>query len=170
MDQKTLKNIYGGNEKITEVLEDGWYKYSVGEFDTYKKAKRYKESTKIQGAFVVSYLNGKRLAITPAMVRNNQGSTESTEFKEDKDVEFRLQIGASKVKLSDKYLVNMYNGDRKIELLEEEGWYKYSVKAGKTYSEAKEFQKLAGIPGAFVVAYKGKQRLELRTAIKQSGK
>ncbi|MFA5816773.1 MAG: SPOR domain-containing protein [Bacteroidales bacterium] len=59
-----------GKNNITEIIQeeytDGWYKYTVGSFRTYKEAARYRDSfiarTNILSAFIVAYKDGHRLA------------------------------------------------------------------------------------------------------------
>ncbi len=56
---------YGITENVREVLENGWYKYTVGSFTSYVDAVNYKNSfikkTKLYTVFIVAYKNGKRV-------------------------------------------------------------------------------------------------------------
>jgi hypothetical protein len=58
-----LKNIYNGDEEITETYEDNWYKYTIGAFQTYREAclLRDRVKTKVKKAFVIAYINKKRI-------------------------------------------------------------------------------------------------------------
>ena len=60
-----LVERYGITENVREVLENGWYKYTVGSFDSYVDAVNYKNSfikrTKLYTVFIVAYKNGKRV-------------------------------------------------------------------------------------------------------------
>jgi hypothetical protein len=164
LDDKTLKSIYTGNESVIETFEDGWYKYTVGAFQSYREAKRFKKESEIPGAFVVSYLNGKRVKITPAIVFGSK--YRATDY--GSDIEFRIQVAAARIQLSDKFLVNIYNGPSQIMMINENGWYKYSVDGGKSYEAAQKLIKEVSVPGAFIVAYRGKSKLDLRTAIRST--
>jgi len=68
MDENTLKGIYNGSEKIIELYEDNWYKYVISQSTTYSAARKIRDKIKVQGAFVIAYLNGTRIKITPAIV------------------------------------------------------------------------------------------------------
>jgi len=61
-----LASKYGITEQIQEEYHDGYYKYTVGSFDTYEKAVRFRDAfiqrSKIWSAFIVAYRDGKRLA------------------------------------------------------------------------------------------------------------
>lgn len=60
-----LVERYGISENVSEVYENGWYKYTVGSFDSYVDAVNFKNSfikrTKLYTAFIVAYKNGKRV-------------------------------------------------------------------------------------------------------------
>ncbi len=53
--------------------DNGWKKYMIGSFSSYKDAKELKNQTreKISDAFIVAYLNGKRIPLSEA-IRNKQ--------------------------------------------------------------------------------------------------
>ncbi len=67
-DQGGIKLVerYGISENVKEVYEKGWYKYTVGAFDSYVEAVNFKNSfikrTKLYTAFIVAYKNGKRVS------------------------------------------------------------------------------------------------------------
>ncbi len=55
---------------VNEVVEknyDGWYKYSVGSFKTYDEAKKFVPKVRVRGAFVVAYINDKKVDIVEAI-------------------------------------------------------------------------------------------------------
>jgi hypothetical protein len=66
-----LKKIYRGPEEIMESFENNWFKYTIGSYDSYAEAKKLKERCHTRGAFIVSYLNGKRFKITMQMVKSH---------------------------------------------------------------------------------------------------
>jgi hypothetical protein len=63
-----LKNKYSDSQNIVVTYEDDWYKYAIGNFSDYKSARELKDNCKINGAFVVAYLNGKRIKITTYII------------------------------------------------------------------------------------------------------
>ena len=50
-----LKSIYKGNLAIQELREDGWYKYSIGNFERYDQALDLLKSCQVRKAFIVAY-------------------------------------------------------------------------------------------------------------------
>jgi hypothetical protein len=167
LNENVLNSIYKGNEKISETFEDNWYKYTIGTFDTYKQARQLRDNTSVKGVFVVAYLNGKRIKITPAVVSKKYiTESENQEGIQAEKIEFRLQLIASKIVLDASVLKNIYNGPIAIDTFEEDGLLKYSILAGNKLSDAIELLKTINVPGSFVVAYYNHQRLNLRTAIK----
>lgn len=72
--QQIHASIYRGKEKISELHEDNWYKYTIGEFDNFNDANRLLKQSQVKKAFVVAYKGGKRLPIKDALsdIRENQ--------------------------------------------------------------------------------------------------
>jgi hypothetical protein len=68
--QAFLKKVYRGPEEIMESFENNWFKYTIGSYGSYAEAKKLKDICKTRGAFIVSYLNGKRFKITMQMVKS----------------------------------------------------------------------------------------------------
>ena len=68
------EHIYAGNYEIREIVEDNWYKYSIGTFNNFNDAKALLSSSRVQKAFIVAYQNGKKLTIHDALnqIRKNQ--------------------------------------------------------------------------------------------------
>jgi hypothetical protein len=167
LNESLLNGIYQGSEKITETLEDDWYKYTIGSYNTYKQARQLRDNTNVPGVFVVAYLNGKRIKITPAVVsKKSIPETENIDGIQPEKIEFRIQLLASKESLGAETLKNIYNGPITIDTIEEDGWLKYSLMAGNKLSDALDLLKSVNVPGSFIVAYYNNQKLNLRTAIK----
>jgi len=62
-----LKSIYYADDIINTIIEDGWYKYSVGLFETYHEAKKFKTNIGVSDAFVVVYKRGKKIEVSEAL-------------------------------------------------------------------------------------------------------
>lgn len=63
-----LKIIYPDLSIISSEYENGWYKYSIRKnFTSYAKASEYKEFLNVKGAFIIAYVNGKKVPITEAI-------------------------------------------------------------------------------------------------------
>lgn len=162
IDTKSLKNIYSGGLNIMELNEENWYKYAIGEFNTYAEARHLRDAVKIPGAFVIAYLNGKRIQILSTNVSN----VSSEYYGKGQNITFKVQIAASKSPLNKKYIGHIYSGAQNVEENQEEGWYKYSIVVGPSLQAAKQFIENENIPGAFITAYIGEKRIELKEALK----
>jgi hypothetical protein len=70
---EVITKIYKGSESVREFQDDGWFKYSVGKFQSYKEAKDFKSSTGVKGAFVVAFQDEQPITIREAkkLVKNN---------------------------------------------------------------------------------------------------
>lgn len=80
-------------------------------------------------------------------------------------VYYQVQIVAHTVPLNSSYIkMNVYDGDMPVEMLKEEGWYKYVIGRYRTFEEANKLLKKVNIPRAFVVAYKNHKRVPIREA------
>jgi len=69
-DEYIRKTIYPGNEKIDLRREGKWFKYSIGEFDTFADAKALMQESDVQRAFIVAYQEGRKLNTTRAIKLN----------------------------------------------------------------------------------------------------
>ncbi|MEN8119560.1 MAG: hypothetical protein ABFS35_04410 [Bacteroidota bacterium] len=58
-----LRKIYYADDIINTVIENGWYKYSVGMFDTYREARKFKMIIGVRDSFVVVYKRGKKIEV-----------------------------------------------------------------------------------------------------------
>ena len=65
-----LKRIYHADDIINTEVEDGWYKYSVGKFDTYREAKKFKINIGVSDAFIVVYRKGQKVEVSEALKHN----------------------------------------------------------------------------------------------------
>ncbi|HEX3009872.1 MAG TPA: SPOR domain-containing protein [Bacteroidales bacterium] len=80
-------------------------------------------------------------------------------------VYYQVQIVAHTAPLNASYLkMNVYQGDMPVEVLKEEGWYKYVIGRYRTFDEANRLLKKVNIPRAFVVAYKNHKRVPIKEA------
>ena len=70
--RQEMKRRWEHPEKILVSYEDDWYKYTLGSFSDYRSARELKDGCQIKGAFVVAYLNGKRIKITPYLLKKGK--------------------------------------------------------------------------------------------------
>lgn len=59
-----IQKVYQGKEGVEENMEEGWYKYTIGNYKSYREARGVRDQLNIQGAFIVAYLNGKRIEVS----------------------------------------------------------------------------------------------------------
>ena len=61
--EEELHKRYPGNKSISEEMNDGWYKYLIGNYNNYSEAKSEKQSCGTPDAWVVVYKDDKRVNI-----------------------------------------------------------------------------------------------------------
>ena len=179
--QRALSRIYYGNKNVEMVNENGWFKYSVGDFYTYEEASKFRKQSGIDNAFVVAYRKGALLKplAEPAGEKTSQVSQVQS-IRMPSGLVFRIQVAATRVPLNKDQLAGIYNGRYPVEVVTEEGWYKYQFMGVRLYSDATTLIRDVASRGAFIVAYEDgvKQNMasavnkirELEQAVKTSGR
>ncbi len=71
LSKKEMKLRWEHPEKVQVSFEDNWFKYTIGSFSEYRSARELRDNSRVKGAFVVAYFNGKRIKITPYLVIKN---------------------------------------------------------------------------------------------------
>lgn len=169
LDEERLNEIYSGVKKVFINKGEGWYRYSIGSCPTYFHALRLKQETPVKGAFVVVYQKGKRLNAysyrQPSLQCPNLVIEEYSNSPDQ--VQFAVQIAASANKMHAYDLKYIYCGGKVHEHHSGE-WYRYSVGSFDSYEEAENLKKTICVPGAFVVAYKGNKKLNVKEAISEN--
>lgn len=61
-----LREIYNLNQEIQREEAEGWYKYSIGHFNTYQEADAFKQTINVPDAFIIAYNNGRRISVEEA--------------------------------------------------------------------------------------------------------
>jgi len=64
-----LDQIYKGDQTITEVQEDGWYKYQITSGKNYAAAKGLQKALNIEDAFIVAYDNNEKMELYKAILK-----------------------------------------------------------------------------------------------------
>ncbi len=161
--QSILQNIYNGNKKITKELENGWYKYAIGDFDTYQQAFNYTKYVKRKGIFVLGYKSGKKYY--PYYSGKNKYNT-SLSIKRNASIHntdsimYGVQIAAAPKQISDNLLKLLYHGQLTVYESNENTNFKYIVRLTKDQYQAKATLNNIDIPGAFIVKYKNGGRIQ----------
>ena len=187
LSQGLLIKVYNGNYDIGMINEDGWYKYSIGDFQTYGDADKFRNSLNIEEAFVVAYRDAVKfkdikqstseIALEPEketisstrLPEKDKGTYIPPLYTGDNDnVLFIVQVAASRNPLTKSQLNKIYPGENIVLLREEEDWYKYQTGHSYSYEEAKEVLNTVKVRGAFIAAYKNGIKLKLWEAIRLS--
>ncbi len=83
---------------------------------------------------------------------------------------YRVQIAAAKDRLDEQFLSKLYKGDRSVSHFTEDGYFKYYIADEPNYFVAKNIGRESGIKNAFVVAYKGDVKWDLKEALQSQYK
>jgi hypothetical protein len=169
LNEEILAGIYHGPEKPLESFDDDeWYKYQIGSYNTFAEAKAICESTEIKGAFVVAYLNGRRINNNEALITHLDISNSFIIFNIPDDVKIRVQVAACRNALTSSELHKIYNQPELLDSIFEDGWYKYGINCGNNYGKACQLLKEIGIAGAFVAVYKNNVKISIKTLFDRS--
>jgi len=141
---------FKGAQNVKEYIENGVYKYTSGEFQTwdFDKATDYKDQLKTQGykdAFIVFFKDNKRVAITPSSSSSNDGIT------------YRVQLTSTATRIPQSQFASKFPGVSYITEYVENGIYKYTggdITTVEDAQKSKEDIKSKGYKDAFVVPFK----------------
>ncbi len=162
-----LASKYGIRDEIKEEQIGNWHKYSVGNFETFKEAKDYRNNIMngngIRDAFIVAYLNGQRLNSLSDL---KDVAPEAFPFKssyQENGTVYRVQILALlHSKVSPETLQEIYKIDLPINEETSANWNKYTIGNFTSISQANMLRaKMVekGITDAFIVIYKNGERV-----------
>lgn len=160
LDQRTLQNIYYGQKGVEMIEENGWYKYVVGDFNSYQEADKFRKSCGVKNAFIVAYRKGEQFVpvqaketIVPAAAIGKGNMPGG--------LVFRIQVAAARSPLTKEQLARIYPGPYAIEMIEEDGWYKYQILGLRLYSDALRLLTDIPVKGAFISAYEEGNKINL---------
>ncbi|MEA3316545.1 MAG: hypothetical protein U9R54_01145 [Bacteroidota bacterium] len=164
--QGALRKIYNGEKELNIITEGSWQKYSISAFDTYVDADKFRQEIPVKHAFIVSYRKDKQLQVAEIVEEEQDDvvDNDKKEYTSTSDLVYKVQIAAGKTPIPDRFLSQIYGGSLDVDLIEEDGWYKYSVGSYKEYIPASNSRKNSGVKGAFVVAYKNGEKISLDVA------
>ncbi|MDD3875811.1 MAG: SPOR domain-containing protein [Bacteroidales bacterium] len=179
LEENFFKNRFNINEEVRVEQNEGWYRYTIGNFPSYQAARNYaRQQSNIEGAFVVKYENGIRVLPSSAAnadntpVNNNTSTTSdaTTTFNQRIDghgVFFRVQIGASPSRLSEGFFKQNFAINDYVYEEQNEGQYKYTIGHFTNYNEARSYaSRITSVQGAFVTAYRDGVRIALQDAVR----
>jgi len=159
-----IKRRYGIDKEVHVDYEAGYAKYTVGGFDTYEKAREFRDNLRkkgVQGAFVVGYYDGSRIHdIKQAVEIEKSGKkvavlAPASTAVANKDI-YSIQIAASPSNKSTHQIQSKYHITDKVDKTFTGGLYKYTVGKYTDYGEAKEKlnELKSKIPEAFIISTK----------------
>jgi len=170
LSQRALSKMYYGNKNVEMIVENDWYKYSVGDFGTYKEASDFREASGISNAYVVAYRKGTKFIGGQSAVGKQQQPVymPSGENRLPSGLIFRIQVAAGRMNLTTGQLKRIYPGNYPVEIIPEEAWNKYQLLGVRLYSDANAILKNVTTQGAFISAYEDGQKINLADAIEKS--
>ena len=154
--KEQLTAIYRGRYPVEEVFEEGWYKYQLLGVRNYSDATAILGDIAAGGAFIVAYEDGIKLDLDIAINKNRdfEQAVKAGGGDQVQEVEFHVQLAASRTPLSPETLAGIYRGKEPVVVIHEDGWYKYHLKAGYSAQVARGLLKNCGVTGAFIVSYR----------------
>jgi len=162
-----LANRYHLREEIKEDYNGNWYRYSIGSFHSYDKARDYRNKIigehGVRDAFIVAFMNGSRLdSLSELKEVAPEFYPQKTRFKETGTI-YRVQILALKQSMvMTETLKIIYNIDEEINEEVYYNWRKYTIGKFTSKNDAKKIQQEMidkGIIDAFIVIYKNGERI-----------
>lgn len=169
--QKALSKMYYGNKNVEMLNENGWFKYSVGDFSSYEEANNFRKQSGMSNAFVVAYRKGTRFVQneeTPVNQPVEAAYTPQGNNRLPSGLIFRIQVAASRVPLTIGQLKRIYPGNYPVEMILEDGWYKYQFMGVRLYSDALQIIRNVSSNGVFIVAYENGAKIDLASAVKKN--
>lgn len=61
-----IKTVYSGDKNVMEIQEDEWYKYQIGQYQSFKDAVDELKASDVDKAFIVAYQDGNRISVQKA--------------------------------------------------------------------------------------------------------
>jgi hypothetical protein len=168
LSQRALRKMYYGNKSVEMINENGWYKYSVGDFETYEEASNFRKASGISNAFVAAYRKGTRFMPGTTEIEEIITAAPYTPKGEPRmppGLLFRIQVAASRIPITVDQLHRIYGGDYPVEMVAEEGWYKYQFMGVRLYSDALQIIRTVNTSGAFIVAYESGVKANLAESV-----
>jgi len=154
LSNETIATLYKGFNPINVVQENGWYKYSIGDYIYFDEAKITKDSCGTKDAFIMPYHNQKRISWPKKEVM------EALKFKQNENAIYVVQVAASKKPIPTQMISDIIKIDYPLTMKFEDGWYKYYISAFTNFTVANDVAAKLGIKGAFIATYKNGLRIK----------
>jgi hypothetical protein len=156
-----LDFVNPNNQQLRIIEEEKWFKYQLPVGSDYLTARRKVNNYPNKNSFLVAYKGMQKLSLWETV--------KHIELQKPKEPElvFVIQLAASKKPLSFHEKKALGNGSDHIRVIEEDGWFKYQIVIGSSYSLAIEKLKLTGTSKSFPVAYWNGKKIEMAKALKK---
>jgi hypothetical protein len=160
LNQQALSNIYSGEKQISQEKENGWYKYAIGNFNSYKNAVEYCRTLQNKNFFVKGYKNG--VKFYPYAKEQNKFNTalnieRNKRIGQDKIV-YGIQIASATKPVATNVLKLLYHGTSTVYETRVDDYYAYITNLSSGLMEVKEALNQMDIPSAFIVKYENGKR------------
>jgi hypothetical protein len=135
-------------------IENAYYKYSVGQFETYEAAAKFKNSMNVPDAFITAYRNGQKISVAeanPELVPQNKG-TQTKVTPNEMGVRYRIQLSAVTKPATTDDIKKMNPSPKEVQINKIGNYYKYTIGSFATADEAEKYIKQYNLKG-FVVKY-----------------
>lgn len=171
----SIQKRYGISEPIKEDYDGTWFRYSVGSYQEFWKAKEESKKlisrNKVYGAFVVGYKDGKRLKSYTELLSKNEkieSKTQTpkvTQTNTNFGITYKVQVIAlSKKMVNEASFKNKYAINQNLEEEFINNLYVYTVGNETEYAKVLELKnsiRINGITDAFIVTYKDNKRVSI---------
>ncbi len=169
-DPEMIRKKYNLPGELEMNEGDGWYRYSMGGFVKYWKAREYRNIVitryNVKDAFVVAYRDGKRISM--AELISGAEPREGELIVENKrpviDRAFSVQVLASADgTITTGVFRALFEIEEDVYKEQRGGLYLYTVGNFEDYNDAARFRnkmEARGVSGAFVVGYKNGERVD----------
>jgi len=177
IDPEKISKQFNIEGKVLVMEADGWYRYSVGRYIKYWKAREYKNilvtRNNIKDAFVVAYRDNQRLMLSQLIEMEGINTEEQRAAKQQRvesKISFSVQVLATtNGNISPGAIHEMFEIDADVIREENNGLFRYTAGIFSSYNDAAKLRnqlKARGISGAFVVGYRDGKRTEIRNLMK----
>ncbi|MBN1337720.1 MAG: SPOR domain-containing protein [Bacteroidales bacterium] len=160
--------------RIDENRVGDWFKYTIGEFNKYSKAKDYRNllvsRNKVLDAFVVAYVKDSQVPLSQLMAgkRGTAGREPIPMGVSGAGVTFSVQVLAAKdLKMSVEDFKKEYNIREETRIQKYDDLYQLVSGNFTEYKDAKEYRRRLiekGLADAFIVAYQNGNRISIDDA------
>ena len=151
LSNREIKALYSGTGEISKQLEDGWYRYTIGNETTFEGAADLKGRLNLKNTFIAIYSNGKRIFPAPPGMGSAGTTIIPAIIPADGQLYF-VQMTASRSKLFVAQL-GFINETLPVMEFYEDGWFKYRINCGNDLQKARKIREKYSDQGAFIVSF-----------------